>query len=327
MSESKKFLEKFINTYDNLFLNNEKENQLIFKNYDDYIDFLNYYGLINTSKENYKNINFFIENVNNLLLLPKNDENSVWLKDNICKMKNIFSQIQTDHTVPYQGHYMYKNYEFKQGISATAYIMLFLEKIEKTLFEKSCKFGQECKRCNSIHFQQFYHPRTLKTSNSPKTLKIMKTTSKMNRYNPYKNGGKKTKKNSKKSYKRRVELITNDFIYNVTKSNNSKSLNNQFCNKGYLIATLSRKTRRKTNRGGMKEYFDYFANLKGIMVLSKHYDIQKISKNVYLNQATIEWKWDAIKEPVIARMTFIIKNKCIFLLHSSTLPKFNPNIK
>ena len=142
----------------------------------------------------------------------------------------------------------------------------------------------------------------------------------------YKNGGKKTKKINKNTSKKTVENITNEFIYNVTKSNNSTSLNNQFCNNGYLIATLSRKTRRKTKQGGMKEYFDYFANLKGISVLSKHYDIQKISKNVYLNQATIEWKWDDINKPVTARMTFIIKNNCIFLLHSSSLPPFNKKI-
>ena len=327
MSESKIYLEKFINDYNNLFIKNEN-GELIFKDYNDYIDFLNNYGLINTNKDNYKKINFFKENVNELLSLPKNNTNSIWFLDNICKIITIFNQIQTDHIVPDEGHYMYRDSVLQQKVSSSYHLAFFLTKKETNLTEKLCKFGEECKRCNPIHFEQFYHPRNLKVTNSSKTLKTKKTSSRNNRkYDPFKKGGKKTKKYSKNPSKRTVELITNNFIYNVTKTNNSKSLNNQFCNKGYLIATLSRKTRRKTNRGGMKEYFDYFANLKGITVLSKHYDIQKISKNVYLNQATIEWKWDAIKEPVIARMTFIIKNNCIFLLHSSSLPPFNKNIK
>ena len=303
MSESKIYLEKFINDYNNLFIKNEN-GELIIKNYDDYVNFLNYYGLINTNKDNYKKINFFKENVNELLSLPKNNANSIWLLHNLDEIIAIFSQIQTDHTVPDQGHYIYKNYEFKQGISASGYLMHFLQKIQNTKDKK---------------IRKFYNSHSVNKSKSPRTER--------KRFKPY--GGKKnkTKKISKNTTKRTVEMITNDFIYNVTKTNDSKFLNNQFCNNGYLIATLSRKTRRKTKRGSMKQYFDYFANLKGIIVLSKHYDIQKISKNIYLNQATVEWKWDAIKEPVVARMTFIIKNNCIFLLHSSSLPPFNKNIK
>ena len=220
MSESKKFLEHFINYYNNLFTTNEND-ELKFKNFDDYVNFLDFYGLINTNKDNYSKINFFKENVNQLVSLPKNDENSIWLIDNICKLKNIFSQIQTDHILPDQGHYMYKNYEFKQGISVSAYLMNFLEKIENSETEKFCKFGEECKRCNPIHFQKFYHPRTLKTSNSPKTLKIMKTTSKMNRYNPYKNGGKKTKKKHKKAKKR--TLRKNNISKKIKNKKNKKN--------------------------------------------------------------------------------------------------------
>mgnify|MGYP001177061801 CR=1 FL=1 len=325
MSESKKYLENFLYNYNNLF-DKTADGQLILKNYDNYVDFLSNYGLINTNKDNYTKINFFKENVNELLLLPKNDKNSIWLLDNICKIKNVFTQIQTDHTVPDQGHYMYKNYEFKQGISGSGYLMHFLEKIENTENDKFCKFGEECKRCNPIHFKQFYHPRTLKSTNSPKTLKINKTTSKINRFNPYKNGGKNTRKNKNinKSY---VKTIVDKFLYHVTKSNDAESLNKLFCNDGLLIATLSRKTRKKNKKYNMKNYFKYFANLKNIKILSKHYDIHKIDNNVYLNQATIKWHWKELDKPVIARMTFVIRNKCIYLLHSSSLPKLNPKIK
>ena len=218
MSVSIKNLETFINDYNNLFIIN-RDGELKFKNFDDFKIFLDKYGLINTSKDNYKKINFFKDNVNNLLSLPKNDKNSIWLLDNICKIIAIFSQIQTDHIVPDEGHYMYKNNEFKVGISASAYLMFFLQKIENSQTEKMCKFGEECKRCNPIHFEQFYHPRT----NSSKTLKTTTHTSRNSRkYNPFKNGGKKTRKITKNTLKKNLKNVTNNLIYNVRKSKLTK---------------------------------------------------------------------------------------------------------
>lgn len=144
-------------------------------------------------------------------------------------------------------------------------------------------------------------------------------------------GGKKLTKKNININKKFVKRITDNFIYNVVKTNDSNKLNKLFCNKGYLIGTLSRKTRKKTRKkkaiGEIKEYFNYFAKLKGIKVVSKDYDIEKIGENIYLNQATIEWIWDDKNKPVTARMSFIIKDKCIFLLHSSQLPPVNNKIK
>ena len=139
MSKSKIYLEKFINDYNNLFIKNEN-GELIIKNYDDYVNFLNYYGLINTNKDNYKKINIFKENVNELLSLPKNNANSIWLLDNLDKITEIFTQIQSNEiTIPEQGHYLYKNSEFKSGISASGYLMHFLQKIQNTKDKKIIK--------------------------------------------------------------------------------------------------------------------------------------------------------------------------------------------
>ena len=40
-----------------------------------------------------------------------------------------------------------------------------------------------------------------------------------------------------------------------------------------------------------------------------------------MNNAIIKWHWNFSKKPIIARMTFLIKNNCIYLLHSSEIPK------
>ena len=41
--------------------------------------------------------------------------------------------------------------------------------------------------------------------------------------------------------------------------------------------------------------------------------------NVYINTAFVTWKWDGLDEPIIARMSFILRNNCIYQLHSSAL--------
>ena len=314
MNESKIYLEKFIDDYNKLFKKTDN-GELEIKNYNHFADFLNNYGLINTNKKNYKKINFFKQNVKNLLSLPTNDKNSEWLENNICEIVSIFSQIQIDLPIPDQGHYMYINYENPQGIAASGYLMHFSKNIEETLFKKTCKFGEECKRCNPIHFEQFYHPRTFKKTN-------LRDSRKYDPINRNKKGGKKTRKNHNIN-KNDVKKIIDKFLYYVTQKKNAESLNKLFCNDGLLIATLSRKTRKKNKKYNIKNYFKYFTNLEGIKILSKHYNIQKIDNDVFLNQATIKWKWNAIKEPVVARMTFIIRNKCIFLLHSSSLQESN----
>ena len=182
MSESKIYLETFMNNYYNSY-----------QDISSYTEFLKEYGLINTNKDNYKKINFFIKNCNNLLLLSKNDNNRLWFLENLCNLSSIFSQIQTDNLFPNEGFYMYKNYEFKNGISAPGYLLFFINKISDS---EVCKFGEHCNRCNPSHFKDFFHPRT---------LKIKKPTIKTNRFEPYTKRGGKKKINKSKTKKQKKQ--------------------------------------------------------------------------------------------------------------------------
>ena len=80
----------------------------------------------------------------------------------------------------------------------------------------------------------------------------------------------------------------------------------------------------------IERYFDYFAKLPNIQVVSRKYKISKIDNTIYVNNALIIWKWDGLDEPVTARMTFIFRiengNPCIFLLNSSVLPDVNDDL-
>jgi hypothetical protein len=91
-----------------------------------------------------------------------------------------------------------------------------------------------------------------------------------------------------------------------------------------LLGTVS-----QTKRTGVKirQYFEYFAKLKGIHVVKKEYDISKVTSQVYLNTAFITWKWDDIDTPITARMSFLYRDDCIFQLHSSQLPEVNKGLR
>ena len=73
----------------------------------------------------------------------------------------------------------------------------------------------------------------------------------------------------------------------------------------------------------IKLYFDFFVKLPGIKVISRHYNISKVTSNVYLNTAFISWIWEGLERPIIARMSFVFRDNCIFQLHSSKLPELN----
>ena len=83
---------------------------------------------------------------------------------------------------------------------------------------------------------------------------------------------------------------------------------------------------RVRNKENIKAYFNFFVKLPGIKVISRTYNISKISSNVYTNTAFITWNWDGLKEPIVARMTFIYRNNCIYQLHSSVMPSLNKEL-
>jgi len=97
-----------------------------------------------------------------------------------------------------------------------------------------------------------------------------------------------------------------------------------FCSDGNLVGTVSQVKRTGKD---IKGYFDYFAKLPGLRALDKKYNISKVTNNVSLNTAFITWTWHGLENPIVARMTFLYRNKCIFQLHSSALPELNKDLQ
>ena len=120
-----------------------------------------------------------------------------------------------------------------------------------------------------------------------------------------------------------IANLTDLWIIEVTKNNNPESIYKLFCQDGNLIGTASQ---IKRTGNDIKLYFNYFAKLPGLKVISREYNISKVTSNVYINSAFIKWQWDGLIEPVSARMTFTYRDKCIFQLHSSVLPDRNKNL-
>ena len=121
----------------------------------------------------------------------------------------------------------------------------------------------------------------------------------------------------------KISDLTDNWFNQVTIHHDPEAIANLFCRDGSLVGTVSR-TKRKGK--DIKLYFDYFANLPNIRIIEKKYNISKVSANVYINTAFITWYWDELKEPIVARMTFVFNGNCIFQLHSSALPDLNTNL-
>ena len=121
----------------------------------------------------------------------------------------------------------------------------------------------------------------------------------------------------------KIANLTNLWIKRVTIDNDAQAAFDMFCPDGSLIATVS-KTKRLAN--DIKLYFNFFVNIPGIKVLSKKYYITNVTNNVYINTAFVTWKWDDLDKPIVARMTFIFRDNCIFQLHSSVLPDLNDDL-
>jgi hypothetical protein len=128
---------------------------------------------------------------------------------------------------------------------------------------------------------------------------------------------------SKKISSKEIANLTDLWIQEVTEKNNPEAIGKLFCSDGNLVGTVSQ---IKRNGEDIQRYFDYFAKLPGIKVVSKEYNISKIVDNVYINTAFITWSWDGLKTPIVARMSFVYRDKCIFQLHSSALPELNKDL-
>jgi len=116
---------------------------------------------------------------------------------------------------------------------------------------------------------------------------------------------------------------TVDLFLEGVQQHDPKRVASLFCRDGVLLGTVSQIQRKGED---IERYFDYFAKLPNIRVLSKQYNVSRIESDVQINNAVVTWTWDGLKEPVIARMTFVVKNSCIFELHSSELPSENEKL-
>jgi len=120
-----------------------------------------------------------------------------------------------------------------------------------------------------------------------------------------------------------IKKLTDKWCYEVAVKHNTNNIYKLFCSDGNLIGTVSQVKRKGTD---IKKYFDYFSHKPGLKIISKNYNISKVTDDVFINTAFIEWFWTGLNEPVVARMTFVYRNKCIFQLHSSVLPNLNEDL-
>jgi len=97
-----------------------------------------------------------------------------------------------------------------------------------------------------------------------------------------------------------ITKLTDAWVKEVAVNHNPEAIYKLFCTDGNLVGTVSQV---KRNGVDIKKYFDYFAKLPGIKVLSKKYHISKVTPIVYLNTAFITWTWDGLENPITARMT------------------------
>jgi hypothetical protein len=120
-----------------------------------------------------------------------------------------------------------------------------------------------------------------------------------------------------------ISNLTDNWINAVTINHDPQEIASLFCNDGNLVGTVSQVKRKGDD---IKQYFQYFAKLPGIKVISKQYNISKVTSNVFINTAFIDWDWNGLDKPITTRMSFVFRDKCIFQLHSSALPDLNEKL-
>ena len=122
----------------------------------------------------------------------------------------------------------------------------------------------------------------------------------------------------------KISELIDEWIKYVTINNDPCKIANLFASDAILVGTVSQIRRTGID---IQKYFDYFAKLPEIQVLNKDYMISHIEGLVWTNTAFITWKWKGLTDPIIARMTFIIRDNKIVQLHSSALPELSKGLK
>lgn len=120
-----------------------------------------------------------------------------------------------------------------------------------------------------------------------------------------------------------IAQLTDQWCDLVVNQKDPEQLGAMFCENGSLVATVSQIKRQSED---IKKYFDFFVHLPNLQIINKVYNIDKVAHNIHLNTAFITWFWKGLDQPLTTRMTFLFRDHCIFQLHSSTLPEFNPSL-
>ena len=120
-----------------------------------------------------------------------------------------------------------------------------------------------------------------------------------------------------------ISTLTDNWCNEVTLTHNPETIASLFCSDGNLVGTVSQVKRKGLD---IKRYFNYFAKLPNIKIVKKEYNISKVTNNVFINTAFITWIWDGLENPIVARMTFVFRDNCIFQLHFSALPDLNEKL-
>jgi hypothetical protein len=118
------------------------------------------------------------------------------------------------------------------------------------------------------------------------------------------------------------DAATDNFLEAVT-SKGADAVARLFCDDGILLGTVSQIKRKKKD---IKRYFDFFTSLPGLKVVDKKYNIDRVDDRVSVNNAFITWHWEGLANPIEARMTFVVRDGCIYELHSSRLPELNKTL-
>jgi hypothetical protein len=208
VKDSRIYLQDFITKYDELF---NVERDCLKMDVKKYEKFLSDYGLINDNPNNYEKINDnpnnyekindFKQKISILVNLPKNNINWKWILENIDKIISIFSQIQTDNTVPEAGHYMYRDGSYPP-MSASGYLLFFLLNIKKNLTGSICRYGINCYNHKYSHLKKFFHNKPY--SKRQRTSAHGKTKKRKNKPNKHKS--KKLRKQITQKLKAKSKL-------------------------------------------------------------------------------------------------------------------------
>jgi hypothetical protein len=119
-----------------------------------------------------------------------------------------------------------------------------------------------------------------------------------------------------------VKNLTNLWCASVT-NQDVDGVVKLFDKKATLVGTVSQIIRKDQD---IRLYFNYFCNLPGLKIIDKQDNIQQIDSNTTINVAYITWMWDGLKDPIVARMTFVYNNNVLVHLHSSKLPELNSDL-